>query len=113
VRSEFRKTLTEADKVLSEGGVEGLQRFLEMAQLSGDELAARAAFAVAHNRNYEPVVRAYLETRPDVAERYAEYQEADRVVRNPSAGDLIAQSFELAPPPHPPEIQNYSPAEAR
>lgn len=107
LRREFRKSLSEADKVLSDGGVEGLQRYLEMAQLSGDSLAARATFAVAHNRNYEPVVEAYLDAFPEERATYEEYQNLDRQTRNPNPADLLAQSFELAAPPRPPEIHNY------
>ena len=109
IRSEYRKNLSEADKVLSEDGVEGLQRYLEMAVLSGDALASRAAFAVAHSRGYEPVVTSYLEAHPDARETYEEYQKLDREIRNPNPSDLFAQSFGLAPPPMPPEIVGFRP----
>jgi len=111
IRSEFRKNLIEADKTLSEGGVEGLQRFLEMAELSGDKHAARAAFAVAHSRGYEPVVKSYLESHPDDRDLHEEYQALDKAQRNPDAIDMFARSFELAPPTRPPEIANYYPTD--
>src|SRR5829696_2970370 len=42
IKREYRQALSEADLVLDEGGVEGLRRFMERAQLSGDRHAARA-----------------------------------------------------------------------
>ncbi len=109
IRSEFRKALVKADNTLSKGGVEGLQRFLEMAQLSGDRHVARAAFSVAHSRVYEPVVEAYLAAYPEERGEYEGYRQLDKQLRNPDPLDTLTQSFELAPPPRPPEIANYRP----
>ena len=109
IRREYRRNLSEADKVLDEGGVEGLQRYLERARLSGDKDAARAAFSAAHSRSYAPIVESYLDSHSDERETYEEYQRLDREIRNPDPRDLFTQSFALAPPPKPSEIQNYRP----
>jgi hypothetical protein len=110
LKAEFRRNLTEADNALEDRGVEGLQRFMERARLAGDRHAERAAFAVAHSRSFGPVVEAYLEANgTEERERYEAYQQLDRRARNPNPADLFAQSFELAPPPRPPEIENYRP----
>lgn len=107
IKSEYRKSLTEADEVLEDRGAEGLRRYLERAELSGDRHAARAAFAVAHSRSYEAIVNAYLESYPDEWERYQEYQALDGEIRNPDPMQQFAASYELAFVPKPEEIQNY------
>jgi hypothetical protein len=108
IRRDYRQALAEADKVLDEGGVKELQRYLERAQLSGDRHAAKAAFSVAHSRSYEPVVEAYLDAFPEEREKYETYQTLDGEVRNPDARQRFADSFELGFVPKPQEIQNYS-----
>ena len=115
IRSEYRRNLQEADRILFPDGaeeydVEGLLRYLEMAQLSGDQLASKAAFAVASNKGVTPVVNAYLESRPGLAEKYEQHKALEQATREPTAMQRIAQSFELSPPVKPAELKAYRPS---
>jgi hypothetical protein len=115
IRSEYQRNLQEADRILFPDGaeeydVEGLLRYLEMAELSGDQLASKAAFAVASNKGVTPVVNAYLESRPELAEKYEQHKALEQATREPTALQRIAQGFELSPPVKPEEIRDYQPS---
>ncbi len=117
IRGDYRRNLQEADKILFPDGaeeynVDGLLRYLETAELAGDRHAAKAAFAIASNRNIKPVIERYLANRPEVAEKYEEHQRLERATREPTPIEKIAQSFTLAPPVRPPELRDRQPGGA-
>ncbi len=63
--AEFRLALQEVDQMVFPPGaedynVEGLERYLERAELAGDTLAAKAAFAAANEKGLRPVVDSLL-----------------------------------------------------
>jgi len=117
-RAEYGRHLREADGVLAPGesgeyNVSGLQRYLETCELAGDELGAKAAFALANEKGIRAVTDRYLENRPEIREEYAAFKELDRSMRAPNALESIADAFELGPLPEPDEIRGYQPEGAQ
>lgn len=112
-KREYRLSLTEADKTLTGNGeefnVEGLLRYLEMADLSQDDLAARAAFTIANNKGVKPVIDRYLGRRPELQEKYEDYRTLDQEMTNPTADQKAKEIFGggLIPPVRPEEVRDH------
>lgn len=62
----------------SDNGSDALRAMLDTAEMTGDEEQAYAVFIAAERGMHLDVVEQYVQDRPDAAQRYAEYREANR-----------------------------------
>jgi len=84
-RASYRQALDRATGVADSPAA--LADMLELAELSGDEDQAHAAFVIAARRGIDQVVRAYLADRPEQAATY-------RATGRPTRGRLTREWFE-------------------
>lgn len=83
-----------------------LIRYMEVARLSGNQEAERAAFWVAHSRGAPTAVREYLDKHPEANESYHRYQQMDQAARQPSAAQMFSNLWELVGPKRPDELRD-------
>jgi hypothetical protein len=98
VRASYRDALERAERAT---GLDDGMALLRRAEVTGDELQARAVGAIAHERGWSSVVHAFAESRRDDAELLAEYRELQQSAEDRSS--KLAESMAFGLPVRPPE----------